>query len=308
MPRIVLPRTAKQAFISLFSSVPPLLAGDAARRAIHAPRGERAGWALIAGVHALPGVYFANGFLRPAARTSPNLVGLQLATAVGVIAAWRFSRRHPAAAALAGGEIVAWLAYTRWYSRFGREPSSALAVGTVLPGDLPFVEHECGPITAAELRGRPTVLLFYRGNWCPLCMAQVGEIAERWREIESLGAQVALVSPQDEGHTGALAARHSVGFRYLRDDGLEAARRLGIVNPDGTPAGMVGYESDTVLPTLVVTDADGRIVYADQTDNYRARPTPETVLAALRSAGLAPAREEHPPQLAAETGVRESST
>ncbi len=125
------------------------------------------------------------------------------------------------------------------------------------------------------------MLLFYRGNWCPLCMAQVGEIAERWREISSLGAQVALVSPQDEGRTRALAARHDVGFRYLRDDGLAAARRLGIVNPDGTPAGMVGYESDTVLPTLVVTDADGRIVYADQTDNYRVRPTPETVLAAL---------------------------
>jgi len=23
---------------------------------------------------------------------------------------------------------------------------------------------------SADLRGRPTVLLFYRGNWCPLCM------------------------------------------------------------------------------------------------------------------------------------------
>ena len=193
---------------------------------------------------------------------------------------------------LASGEIVCWFAYTRWYSRFGREPSPALTVGELLPYDLPFVEHGRGPIVAAELRGRPTVLLFYRGNWCPLCMAQVGEIAARWREVEALGAQVALVSPQDEGHTRALAARHDVAFRYLRDDGLEAARRLGIVNPDGTPAGMIGYESDTVLPTLVVTDGEGRIVYADQTDNYRVRPTPDTVLAALRTAGLANAAAE----------------
>lgn len=123
MPRIVLPRTAKQAFISLFSSIPPLLAMDAARRAIRAPRGDRASWALIAAVHALPGAYFANGFLRPAARTTPNLVGLQTATAIGVAATWRFARRHPVAAVLASGEIVCWFAYTRWYSRFGREPS-----------------------------------------------------------------------------------------------------------------------------------------------------------------------------------------
>lgn len=282
MPRVVLPRTAKQAFVSLFSSLPPLLAVDAARRAIRARRDERAGWALVAAVHALPGAYFAKGFARPAARNNPNLPVLQAASAVGVLANWRFARRHPLAVAGAGGESIAWLAYTRWYSRFGREAAPALAVGRALPGDLSFVEHGRGSITAAELWGRPTVFLFYRGNWCPLCMAQVGEIAARWREVEALGAQVALVSPQDEGHTRALAARHGVAFRYLRDDGLVAARRLGIVNENGTPAGMVGYESDTVLPTLVVTDAEGRVVYADQTDNYRVRPTPDTVLAALR--------------------------
>jgi peroxiredoxin len=250
MPRVVVPRTAKQAFISLFSSVPPLLAVDAVRRAIRARRGDRVGWVLAAAVHALPGAYFANGFLRPAARTSPNLVGLQVGTGVGVALGLRFA--------------------------------AALAIGAMLPGDLRFTEHGHGPIAAADLRGQPTVWLFYRGNWCPLCMAQVGEIAARWRDVEALGAQVVLVSPQDEAHTRSLAARHGVAFRYLRDEGLEAARRLGIANDDGTPAGMIGYESDTVLPTLVVTDGDGRIAYADQTDNYRVRPTPDTVLAALR--------------------------
>jgi peroxiredoxin len=285
MPRVVIPRTAKQAFVSLFSSLPPLIAVGAARRAARAPRGERRGWALVAGVHALPGAYFASGFLLPKARTSPNLVGWQALGAAGVLASLRFGRRHPLAWALAAAEVPAWLAYARWYSRFGREAAPALAVGAELPADLPFVEHERGPVTAAELRGRPTVFLFYRGNWCPLCMAQVGEIAEQWREIEALGAQVFLVSPQNDRHTRALAARHGVAFRYLRDDGLVAARRLGILNENGTPAGMLDYEGDTVLPTLVVTDAAGRIVFADQTDNYRIRPTPDTVLAALRGAG-----------------------
>jgi hypothetical protein len=50
---------------------------------------------------------------------------------------------------------------------------------------------------------------------------------------------------------------------------------------------MVGYEDDTVLPTLVVTDAEGRVVFADETDNYRVRPIPDTVIGALRDAGVA---------------------
>ncbi len=286
MPRVVVPRSARQVFISAFSGVPPLLAIDAARRGVGASRGDRAGWAVVAGIHALPGAYFADGFLRPRARMSPNLVGLQVATAAGLALSLRFARRHPVAWSLAGAEALGWLAYTRWYSWFGRKPSPALSVGATLPRDLPFVEHGRGPVTSADLRGKPTVLLFYRGNWCPLCMAQVGEIAARWREVEAAGAQIVLVSPQDEAHTRSLASRHGVGFRYLRDDGLGAARRLGIVDPNGTPGGMVGYESDTVLPTLVVTDSDGRILFADQTDNYRVRPTPDTVLAALAASSL----------------------
>ena len=284
MPRVVVPRSAKQAFVSAFSAVPPLLTADAVRRGVKGPRRDRTGWFLLAGIHALPGAYFADGFLRPRARISPNLAGLQTATAVGLALGLRFAKRHPVAWGIAASESLGWLAYTRWYSWFGREPSAALSIGATLPPDLTFVEHGRGPVTSADLRGKPTVLLFYRGNWCPLCMAQVGEIAARWREVEASGAQVILISPQDEAHTRSLASRHDVGFRYLRDDGLTAARRLGIVDADGTPAGMIGYDGDTVLPTLVVTDAGGRIVFADQTDNYRVRPTPDTVLAALDGA------------------------
>ncbi len=86
------------------------------------------------------------------------------------------------------------------------------------------------------------------------------------------------------------------GFASVARDARQVAGAdwpgMGIVNADGTPAGMIGYESDTVLPPVVVTDAEGRIVYADQTDNYRVRPTPDTVLAALHAAGLATATVE----------------
>jgi len=54
---------AKQAFVLLF----PAARGGSARRAIHTPYGDLADWVLIAGVHVLPGAYFANGFPRPAA-------------------------------------------------------------------------------------------------------------------------------------------------------------------------------------------------------------------------------------------------
>ena len=41
----------------------------------------------------------------------------------------------------------------------------------------------------------------------------------------------------------------------------------------------------TVMPTVVVTDANGTIVFSDQTDNYRVRPEPDVFLAILRRSG-----------------------
>ncbi len=45
---------------------------------------------------------------------------------------------------------------------------------------------------------------------------------------------------------------------------------------------LLGYESDTVLPTVILTNASGHIFFSDQTDNYRARPEPGDFEAILK--------------------------
>ena len=48
----------------------------------------------------------------------------------------------------------------------------------------------------------------------------------------------------------------------------------------------LGYDSDTVMPTVIITDREGRVVWTDETDNYRVRPEPETFLQVLREHDL----------------------
>ena len=45
---------------------------------------------------------------------------------------------------------------------------------------------------------------------------------------------------------------------------------------------MLGYDSDTVLPTVIITDTGGRVLWTHETDNYRIRPEPDVYLAILR--------------------------
>ena len=99
---------------------------------------------------------------------------------------------------------------------------------------------------------------------------------------------VFLVSPQPETHTKSLAKKFNVNYHFMVDERNQAASLLGIDAKHGTPKGMevLGYDSDTVLPTAILTDQNGNILFTDQTDNYRVRPEPDTFLRVFTEHGL----------------------
>lgn len=193
---------------------------------------------------------------------------------------------------LAAVSWVAFLLYAYWYSSYGgRAPSPQLTVGGDLPEfQLKNVNGEV--ISSRQFVGKPSVLIFYRGNWCPFCMAQLKELAMRYEEISNLGVRVAMISPQPHTNTVQLAKKFRIGlsFEFLTDEGQVAAHSLGIVNLHGTPMGLqvLGYDSDTVMPTVIMTDKRGKIVWTHETDNHRVRPSPELYLEVLRDKRLVP--------------------
>ncbi len=224
--------------------------------------------------------------LKNRARTKPHLYGVTAAVGISSVAGVVLAESIDGILlAVASAPLVGWLLYDFWYSSFGSRSNPELRVGQPLPRFS--LEDEHGePVSSDSLRGHPALLLFYRGNWCPLCMAQIKEIAAGYKEMSDRGVQVVLISPQPHGHTRKLAAKFDVPFRFLVDRGNAAARQLGLDTKFGIPMGMqaLGYASETVMPTVLITDAKGTILFADLTDNYRVRPEPETFLRVLDAA------------------------
>jgi len=190
---------------------------------------------------------------------------------------YRYGQAAGAIHAWAGFTLLTWLVYLRWYSVFRRRDARALSVGSALP-EFRLESLEGHTVSSESFKAKPHLLLFYRGNWCPFCTAQIEELAAGYKRLEESGLTVVLISPQSIKKNQSLASKFDVPMVFLRDRNNTAAQKLGIDHKWGTPMGLqlLGYASDTVLPTVILTNSEGNIVFSDQTDNYRVRPEPQT--------------------------------
>lgn len=245
--------------------------------------GTGAPWMGAALACAAPVAFFASVFARPIARTSPNLHAVLGAGVVGTVLALVLDGGRVGTPTLVAGGVgvVGTLLYVYWYSRFGEPSAATVREGARLPA-FTLVEHGC-EVATRDLVGKPALWIFYRGNWCPICVAQVREICAQYHEVARRGVEVFLVSPQPEANSAALAARCDAPLRFLTDSGNRAAAALGILEKAGLPAGMqmFGYDSDVPRPTVFITDATGTVVYRDLSENYRVRPEPAQYFAVL---------------------------
>ncbi len=172
--------------------------------------------------------------------------------------------------------LLGWLGYVFWYSRFDKR-THRFEADSYLP-EFELEDTNKKIVSSKSFLGKPTIMMFYRGNWCPLCMAQIKEISSQYAALEKRGARMVLISPQPHHFSKSLAKKHNVNFQFLVDVDNKVAKQLEIFHKNGLPAGMqlLGYKNDTVMPTILITDATGNIIFADLTDNYRVRPEPET--------------------------------
>ena len=224
-----------------------------------------------------PLTFFIKAFLIKSPRTPRHPVGYSALSGLGLAMTVAISSRYEQAAGVihiwAGITVLAWLVYLRWYSVFNSRDAHLLKVDTQLPV-FQLESLDGTTVSSKSFMSKPHLLLFYRGNWCPFCTAQIEELAAAYQRLDKLGLTIVLISPQPAERNQQLADRFQAPMVFMTDAGSKAAKQLGILHEWGTPMGLqvLGYESDSVLPTMVMTDAEGRIIFSDQTDNYRVRP------------------------------------
>jgi peroxiredoxin len=76
--------------------------------------------------------------------------------------------------------------------------------------------------------------------------------------------------------------KHELGATMLSDRNLEVTDRFGLRNL-GFHSGMPGQAKALPVPTSILADAEGNVLWMDQSENYQRRSDPDYVLGALQT-------------------------
>jgi len=170
----------------------------------------------------------------------------------------------------------------------------ALQTGQTAPNfTLPDASGQ--PQTLANLLAKgPVVLTFYRGNWCPYCSVQLRAYQQALPELARYGATLVAVSPQTPDFTALTASEKALTFPVLSDVGNGVARQYGLaygVGPEvadtlrsvGIDLAAFNGTPDDELPLTAtfLIGTDGRVAWAEVQANFKHRPDPAAILAAL---------------------------
>jgi peroxiredoxin Q/BCP len=83
----------------------------------------------------------------------------------------------------------------------------------------------------------PAVVVYARGAFCPFCLRQLADYAERYGDFKRAGIEVVALSPESQRKSRRLRTTLKLPFPVLSDARFEAAKSFGLLGhePSGGP-------------------------------------------------------------------------
>ncbi len=124
-----------------------------------------------------------------------------------------------------------------------------------------------------------TLVMVYRGDFCPFGRFELHELTERERDFERAGVAIIAVSADPAERSQRLAAFLHTDIPLLSDPkGL-------LLGPLGLLQHHRGAEPDTAIPAFFLTDRDGVVRWIFTSPYYREQPNPDAILEAAGAVG-----------------------
>jgi len=175
------------------------------------------------------------------------------------------------------------------------EDVTPLLNGTTVP-NVTVKTADGSPVSLqALLMQKPSVIVFYRGGWCPYCSRQLAELKNIEKDLVAEGYQILAISPESVEKLQAQKLKTEFAAQLISDESLSAIKAFGIgfYVPSDTRAlykdrmniDLSADESDRAVlpaPAIFITNTEGQIVFSYVNPNFKVRPSAELVLSAAK--------------------------
>ncbi len=140
---------------------------------------------------------------------------------------------------------------------------------------------------------QPSVLIFYRGGWCPYCTEHLSELADVEDELTRRGFQLLAISPDRPAKLDIDVEGVEIGYELFSDASMDAAKAFGLAFRVD-PATLERYDEYGIdlaeasghdhhllpVPAVYLIDTEGVIQYVYANPDHTTRLEPEAILEA----------------------------
>jgi len=163
---------------------------------------------------------------------------------------------------------------------------SPLLIGESVPAvTLPDATGK--PISLnAKIAAKPTILIFYRGGWCPFCNRELAGIQSIEANLRKMGYQIIAISTDSPENLSKTMDKQKLTYTLLSDSELSASKQFGIafVAPKAYEKTLIeGSNGKNVnkllpVPSVFILNTKGTIQFEYINPDFKQRISPDLLI------------------------------
>lgn len=180
----------------------------------------------------------------------------------------------------------------------GSDEICPLLVGSTLPESM-LRDVQGNELSSGQIfTDKPTVLIFYRGSWCPYCSKHMSAIAKLEPELLEMGFQIIGVTPDSPEKIEKFEDKKKLNYTVYSDSKMEFADAMGLgftldektlknyktwgINLEKASGGETHHRLP--VPAVYILNQEGVVTFSYVNPNYKVRASEELIQAAAQTA------------------------
>ena len=174
------------------------------------------------------------------------------------------------------------------------EQVSPLLPGLTVPNSQVLDPQGLALSTDSLFAKKPTVLVVYRGGWCPFCSRQLMGLQQITSKLEALGLQIVAISP--EKPSVLKTSQLNKGYQLLSDSDLSFSQKMGLafylddktakIYRDKLGVNFVGLDGKAQValpvPAVFLIDTRAMVHFQYTNPNYKVRLSNDVLFSAAQ--------------------------